>query len=153
VTIDNLTGGPGRPSRPIFRVAVLVCAILLGVQCIWLILPELFRPRLDRLPTDLPAAASAANYRTAALRAATVGGIRGDLWAETAFTDASLLWHSKQETPDASLGRARASLDRSLRDAPHRSDTWLFLAGLAARFSWMERHRAVEDVLLHWTER
>jgi hypothetical protein len=149
VTIDSLAGGLGRPSRPVFRVAVIACAILLGVQCIWLILPELFRSRIDRLPTDPPAAAAAAKDRAAALRAATVGGIRGDLWAEAAFTEASLLWNGKQETPDASLGRARASLDRSLRDAPHRSDIWLFLAGLAARFPSRELN-AIEPLKMSY---
>lgn len=135
MTIDSLSGGLTRPSRPIFRVAVLACAILLGVQCIWLILPELFRPRIDRLPTDPAAAAAVAKDRAAALRAAFLGGIRGDLWAEAAFTKASLLWIGKEETTEASLRLPRASLGRSLRDAPHRSDTWLLLAGLAARFS------------------
>ena len=82
MTIDRLEVGLGARSHRVFRLAVLVCAALLGMQCIWLLLPELFRPRIDRLPTDAPAAAAAAKHRDAARWAASFAGIRGDLWAD-----------------------------------------------------------------------
>ena len=57
----------------------------------------------------------------------------------SAFTEAALLWSSKEAKTDEflaeSLRRARISLDHSLHEAPHRSSAWLLLAGLASRFA------------------
>lgn len=120
----------------VFRLTTPLLAILLGMQCVWLLLPELSRPGIDRLPTDAASAAADAKHRAAAAWAASIGAIRGDLWAESAFTYADLLWGATGANtglPQA-LGRARASLDRALDDAPHQSGAWLLLAALASRF-------------------
>ena len=81
-------------SRWVFRLGVMVCAALLGAQCIWLLLPELVRPKIDLLPTDATAASAAAKHYDAALWAASVARLRGDLWADAAFTQADLLWRN-----------------------------------------------------------
>jgi hypothetical protein len=135
-TPNLMTGGARRSGR-IFRTTLLGCATLLGVQCAWLILPQLFRPGHDELPVNPTAAGAVAKDWEGALWAASVGGIRGDLWAEAAFTQTSLLWDDKNYTKEeviASFDRAKMSVLRALRDAPYRSDAWLFLAGLASRF-------------------
>ena len=89
-------------------------------------------------PTNIAAADSAAEHHRAASLAASIGAVRGDLWADSAFTDANLLWSKKgahgTEDPLGTLPRARTSLDRALDDSPHLSSAWLFLAGLASRF-------------------
>ena len=64
--------------------------------------------------------------------AAMIGAIRGDLWAESAFTYADLMWGDAGG--DAKLAQARSSLDHALADAPHQSSAWLMLAGLASRY-------------------
>jgi hypothetical protein len=120
------------------RVAVLLAAVLLGLQCVWLLAAELVRPGIDKLPTDIASAAVAAKQREAAFLAASIGAIRGDLWAESAYTNADLLWGKKgaRENEDLTetLPRARASLDHALDASPHLSSAWLLLAGLASRF-------------------
>ena len=65
-----------------FRFATRLFAILLGALSIWLLLSELSRPGIERLPTDQVSAATAAKQRSAAAFAASIGIIRGDLWAE-----------------------------------------------------------------------
>ena len=121
-----------------FRLTALVFAGLLGLQCVWLLAAELVRPSIDRLPTNIAAADSAAKHHGAASLAASIAAVRGDLWADAAFTDADLLWSKKgahgAEDPPGTLPRARTSLDRALDDSPHLSSAWLFLAGLASRF-------------------
>jgi hypothetical protein len=119
-----------------FRVGALLFAILLGAQCVWLLLANLTRSDVTRLPTDAKAATAAAMQRAAAGRAAAIGGIRGDLWADLAFTHADLLWRDADVTPSAPqfLTDARAALGRALGDAPHNSSAWLLLAGLSARY-------------------
>jgi hypothetical protein len=132
---------PNAPSHISFRLTILLFAVLLGVQCIWLLLAELSRPGVDGLPTDISAATVAATAKQSdpAAWAAEIGAIRGDLWAESAFTYASLIFGnsgtSANQEPSQDLIRADASIDHALDDAPHLSDAWLFLAGLAVRYS------------------
>jgi hypothetical protein len=132
--------GPDRPLSPqigvVFRHIMLLFAVLLGVQSVWLLLAELTRSGIDRLPADAASAAVAAKQRGLATAAASFGVIRGDLWAESAFTYASLLWKDDASGPGltAELDSARGNLKRALDDAPHLSAAWLMLAGLAARY-------------------
>jgi len=106
--------------------------MLLGVQSVWLLVAEFSRPGINRLPTDAASAAAAQNERISARRAATIGAIRGDLWAESAFTYAELMWGDGKG--GANLVQARSSLHYALADAPHQSSAWLLLAGLTSRY-------------------
>ena len=126
------------PSHIGFRLAILVFALLLGLQCIWLLLAELSRPNLNGLPTDAQAAAAALEQRSDATWAAGIGSIRGDLWAESAFSYANLLWTRPGTDADQtkSLEQARASLYHAIDDAPHQAGAWLLLAGLAFHYHW-----------------
>jgi hypothetical protein len=116
-----------------FRLSLVLWATLLGMQCIWLVSAELVRPGVIQMPTDKLTAAAAARHSEAADRAASIGSIRGDLWAESAFTHAESLWGGAGSLSDSP--RAGAVLERAARDAPHRSDVWLLIAGLAQRFA------------------
>ena len=115
-----------------FRLAISLFAMLLGVQCVWLLLAEFSRPGIYRLPTDAAAAATARSDRINAGRAAVFGVIRGDLWRESAFTYADLMWDDGRGGAD--LMQARSSLNYALTAAPHQSSVWLLLAGLASRY-------------------
>ena len=121
-----------QPPNVVFRLATSLFAILLGVQCVWLLLAEFSRPGIYRLPTDSVAAAAARNKRIGASWAAMIGAIRGDLWAQSAFTYADLMWGAAGG--GANLAQARSSLDHALADAPHQSSAWLLLAGLASHY-------------------
>jgi hypothetical protein len=126
------------PSYIAFRLTVLLCAVLLGAQCVWLLLTELSRPGVDHLPTTAVTAIAAAQERDAALWAARLGAIRGDLWAHSAFTYADLLFdQSSAATTNPNLtstaAEARLSIDQALNNAPHQSSVWLLLAGIALR--------------------
>ena len=119
-----------------FRLATQVITVVLAVQCVWLLLTELSLPGIDRLPTDAQAAAAATTHRNDAIWTAWMGAIRGDLWADAAFTRADLLWASRDgsSAQNSALEKTRTELDRALGRAPHISDAWLLLAGLDARF-------------------
>ena len=126
------------PSHTLFRLTILLFAVLMCAQSVWLLLAELSRPSADGLPA---AAAAVKEDEPAAARAAEVGVIRGDLWADSALTPAMLIL----DNPDASvdshhsqeLAVVHAHLDHALSDAPHQAGAWLLLAGLAARFASM----------------
>jgi hypothetical protein len=114
-----------------FRFATRLFAILLGVLSIWLLLPELSRSGIERLPTDQVSAAMAAKWRSAAAFAASIGIIRGDLWAESAYTYSDL-WGDRGPSANLTqaLQHARVSAENALKLAPHQSGVWLFLAAL-----------------------
>jgi hypothetical protein len=119
-----------------FRRVTLSFAALLVAQSVWLLLAELARPAIHGLPADATSAAVAAKERGRAALAASFGIIRGDLWAESAFTYADLLWNDNGSSAGLTpaLDRARTSLERALGNAPHQSGAWLLLAGLASRY-------------------
>jgi hypothetical protein len=123
-----------------FRLTAVLLAIFLGAQCIWLMLAGLSRPGIDQLPTDATsaAAAAAAGRRYAATWAASIGAVRGDLWAESAFTYANLVIDGGAASASPNLAKtlalARASLDHALDNAPSQSGVWLLLAGLAMHY-------------------
>ena len=121
-----------QPSHSAFRLTTSLFALLLGVQCVWLLLAELSRPGISRLPTDAASAAAAPNGRIKASWAARIGAIRGDLWAESAFTYADLIWKDGGGSTD--LVQAHLSVNHALTAAPHQSSVWLLLAGLASRY-------------------
>ena len=95
-------------------------------------------PAEPETPAHRCAAAAAVKQRSNATWAAWIGSIRGDLWAESAFTYANLLWTGPGTDPNQtkSLEQARAALDHALDDAPHQASVWLLLAGLASRYHW-----------------
>jgi hypothetical protein len=132
--------GPDRLLTPqtgvAFRRVTAVFAALLAVQSIWLLVAELTRAAIYSLPADAASAAVAAKQRGWAAVAASSGLIRGDLWADSAFTYADLLWSDNGSSAGLTqpLDRARTNLERALGDGPHQSGAWLLLAGLGSRY-------------------
>jgi hypothetical protein len=126
-----------KPSNAAFHLVILAFAAILGVQSTWILLAELSRPGIQHLPTEARAADAAAKWRGDAAWAALIGVLRGDLWAESAFTYSDLLWTNvaPDRNPPPTLPQARLRLERAINDSPHQSGVWLMLAGLASRYS------------------
>lgn len=120
-----------------FRLVTLLFAVLLGLQCVWLLSAEVSRSGIHRFPINAPTAAAARHFQPNARRAAVLGIIRGDLWAEAGFTYADLLWGDLTGGAEIrlELTQALSALDHAVEDAPHQSGAWLLLAGLASRYS------------------
>src|SRR5581483_7383762 len=98
-----------------FRLLTALLAALLFTQCIWVLLSEFSRSDIADLPTEMNAASVAAKQRVAASLAASIGFIRGDLWAESAFTYTDLatgtpISESSPQTSEA-IAQARASIN------------------------------------------
>jgi hypothetical protein len=123
-----------RPSG--LRMAAFLFATLLCLQCVWLLAAELIQPGLNQLPTDAASAAIAEKKRLAANVAGSIGVFRGDLWAQSAYTYANLLWPDSGENASVpqAADRAREKLDRALRWGPLQSGAWLLLSGLGREF-------------------
>jgi hypothetical protein len=121
-----------------FRGLAIAFAIALFGCGLWILLADYYNPALQNLPVDAQSAAVAADARDDANRAAAIGVWRGDLWAQSSYTYASLLWQNRPQGDQTNLfsDQARHSADRALSEAPHNADVWLFLAGLSVRFNW-----------------
>jgi hypothetical protein len=119
----------------VLRLVALSFALLLAIQSAWLVLADFFRSGITRLPTEVATASAARAKRPDATLAAKIGAIRGDLWAEAAFTYADLLWSDAKLGPGfpaQEAASARSAINHALIGAPYQSGVWLLCAGLAA---------------------
>ena len=119
-----------------FRAGVSLFGLLLGAASLWILLAEFSSPGIRGLPTSSGEAAVAAHHRGEALWAARAAVVRGDLWAEAAFTYANLEWLDSAQPLGEALDQARASATRAVSLKPGKSGVWLMLADLSSRYRW-----------------
>jgi len=124
------------PSLPTERLrsGLLVLGIVLGFSGVWILVADLLSPKTSSLPFDRNGAEAAAAHRIRAVMAAEFGAIRGDLWADAAYTGARFMWTSGLPSLDQSesklLARVRSNAETALALAPINGAAWLFLAML-----------------------
>jgi predicted nucleic acid-binding protein len=135
-----------------FRAVVLGFSLFVGGQAAWQLAAELTRVGIPTVPT-FAAASEATLHREHAKWVARFGFVRGDLWAESAFTYADLLWFTTTLNAEErrSLDEARASAERALSYAPHSSAVWLLLAGLNSRFDGSRADAAMALKMSYYT--
>jgi hypothetical protein len=131
-----------------FRQLMLAFAVALGVQSVWIVLPESISAGAIHLPPDEHAAAGARLQQTRARWAASLGILRGDLWADSALIYADLILAGN---PDVTQQAARSLTERALSYAPHRSDVWLLFALLSYRFDWSQLRLAAALKMSYYT--
>jgi hypothetical protein len=121
------------------RVALAFFGVFLSMQAAWILLAERHRLNDIRLPVDGKSATIAFAEQDKIKRAASLAVVRGDLWAESAFTYGGQLGIDQAMELDTG-GRlnteALQSLVRALRYSPHRGDVWLMFATLADQHKW-----------------
>lgn len=119
--------------EPRMRLALLV-GLIMTIEAAWLLLAEQHVSKVVASPfVDVHSNVSI-EQREGLQEAATIAGLRGDLWAQSAFAGAALLL--KGSADPSSEERTHGDLTRALRYAPYRSDVWLTLALLAEKYSW-----------------
>jgi hypothetical protein len=134
------------PSQTSFRIVTYMFALVLVGQAVWLLAAELIRPALPYFPAT--AAPSESDHARARM-AASVGAVRGDLWADYAATFANAL--AAQLQGAAAAGSAKDNQEafdaarRGARLAPHDARAWLILA--AAGSGQGSRNRDIAGAL------
>jgi hypothetical protein len=139
----------------LFRGIALTFAFVLGCQATWILDSEFYRPALPGFPDNPQAAATAAANQKRAALAASLGVIRGDLWAEDALTYLDLFL--KDDRGDArvqdsdTINRARDVANRALTLAPHDARIWLLLAAIDSRSSSLNRKASAALRMSYYT--
>jgi hypothetical protein len=132
---------PNTSTKTWLRVALALFGVFLSAQAVWILLAERQRLNHIRLPVDGKTATIAFAEQDKSKQAASLAGVRGDLWAESAFAHGSQLWIDRATELDAGDQlnvEARTTLTRALRYSPHRGDVWLMFAALADQYKWSE---------------
>src|SRR6266581_9362252 len=124
---------PDTSTKTWLRVALTLFAVFLSAQAAWILLAERHRLNHIRLPVDGKTATIALAEQDKIKQAASLAVVRGDLWAESAFTYGNLLW---LDAGDQLNTEALKTLTRALRYSPHRGDVWLMFAALANKYKW-----------------
>jgi hypothetical protein len=131
---------PNTSTKTWLRVALVLFGVFLSAQAAWILLAERQGLNHIRLPVDGKTALLAFAERDKIKHAASLAVVRGDLWAESAFTHGSQLWIDRamelDDAGDQLNAEARTTLTRALRYSPHRGDVWLMFAALADQYKW-----------------
>lgn len=136
------------------RVAVFGLACVLGSLATWILAAEALRSTTIVFATDAQSAASNYAQRGAAIRAARVGLVRGDLWSEAAFAYGGMLWDQGKTTPNADVppfDQTQELTERAITYAPHDSRLWLFLAINYFRFDWLNERASASLRMSYYT--
>jgi hypothetical protein len=129
---------PGTSAKLWLRVALALFGILLSAQAAWILLAERYHPNHIRFAVDGNATIALAE-QDKIRQAASLAVVRGDLWAEWAFTYGDHL--RSDQAMDLNAGdklntMALKPLTAALRYSPHRGDVWLMFAAFADQYTW-----------------
>lgn len=131
-----------------FRVYAGAFAIILGLQAAWLLSAEISRPDLPFFPTGKSEIDKAASQRSKAAAAASIGWLRGDLWAEYALTDAPPN-NEVSSLPAADKGEPVSV--KALATAPYDARLWLLLFRLNAQSGWKDDKTLAQLKMAYYT--
>jgi hypothetical protein len=110
------------------RLYAATFAVMLALQSIWLLLPELVRPALPFFLTSTEQATTASSKQSAAATAARLGWPRGELWVDYAQTaNSSLLAAFYSGTKQLEGGNDKVP-ESAVTIAPTDARGWLLLA-------------------------
>jgi hypothetical protein len=132
---------PSNSDKTRLRIALALFGVVLSMQAAWILLTERYRLNHIQLPVDGKTATMAFAEQKKIKQAASLAVVRGDLWAESAFTYGSRLWIDQAMELDADNHfntEALQTLTQALRYSPHRGDIWLIFAALADQYKWSE---------------
>ena len=123
-----------------FRNNILFLAGILAVQGAWLVTAEFIRPKLPYFIQNKASEQKALAARSAAVAAASIGWVRGDLWTDAVIALSSGLTDEAvgESDPQMTVAKRQARIvaQRAARLSPHDARTWLLLAALDSRFDW-----------------
>lgn len=135
-----------------FRSILISSACILGGLSLWMLASETLRPRV-RLTRELHLVAQSRELGNAAFRAARIGAVRGDLWADAAFALGGQALPSNKGEPIGKLplDRALVATEQGIKFAPHDARLWLLLAAYYFRTNWLSERSAAALKMSYYT--
>ncbi len=121
------------------RVVLALFGIFLSAQAVWILLPERNHADHIQLAVDGKFATVTLAEQDKIRQAASIAVVRGDLWAESAFTYGDHLRTDQAmnlNAGDTFNTEALKPLIEALRYSPHRGDVWVMFAALADQYKW-----------------
>jgi len=122
------------PYESRMRFAFALAGLVLTIEAAWVLLAERNASEFVASPFVELNSAVSIDQRDRFRDVATIAGVRGDLWAESAFAGAALLLENTKDS--AGEERTRSDLTQAVRYAPYQSDVWLTFALLAEKYTW-----------------
>lgn len=136
------------------RTCGLALGVFLALYSVWFLGAEIARPHLtpeSRFPPAIPKT-NIDSVRSAASLAATLGIIRGDLWAEGVLVDATKILGQRVSLDDAmpqkQAEKIRVMAERAVANAPLLSPIWFILATL--RYDANQKKLASEQLKMSY---
>lgn len=126
------------PRSQMLRLSILAFGCVLVLISVWILSAEQYRSTFQALPESADAAAQAVTQRDDAHLAALIGALRGNLWADSAYSYSNLDWVSASSGQPPEVGEAKSAIMRTLSLMPANSGIWLFLAVISSRFGLKE---------------
>jgi len=133
-----------------FRTMVFAFACVIGSIATWILAAEVLRPTTIEFTSDARSAGSIYAKRDAAIRAARVGLVRGDLWSDAAFAYGDILW-SQAKNDVAPFEQSRTVTELAISYAPHDSRLWLLLAASYLRVDWLNERASAALKMSYYT--
>lgn len=125
------------PTIRFFRGTLFAFAFVVACHAVWILAAETSRAAISNFPISTQEAAAASKKRHPAILAASLGVIRGDLWADCAITYLNIFWGDERQTGLAQsldeMRQARRVVHHGLSYAPHDARIWLVLAGIEVK--------------------
>jgi hypothetical protein len=137
-----------------FRIMVFAFACALGCLAVWILAADVLRPTGIKFTTDAQSAASSYVRRNAAIMAARIGLVRGDLWSEAAFAYGDIVWNQDKNASNADAAqfeRTRTVIEIAIAYAPHNSRLWLLTAANYFRFDWLNDKASASLKMSYYT--
>ena len=118
---------------------MIVFVVVLGLQAAWILIPEIIRKPLPYFPASQTEINTLIEHRDAAVAAAKVAWVRGDLWVDYALTaDAGFLISIDKITrsPNETEAESRQIAEHAAAHAPYDARVWLLLSAINAKSGW-----------------
>jgi hypothetical protein len=130
---------PSTSAKISLRVVLALFGIFLSAQAAWILLAERNQTGHVQLAVDGKIVTIPLAEQEKIKQAASLAVVRGDLWAESAFTYGDHL--RTDQAMDLNAGdkfntEALKPLTEALRYSPHRGDVWLMFAALVDQYKW-----------------
>lgn len=142
------------PDARAFRGTVFAFACGLGGFAAWILAAELLRPPGINFTTESQSAALNYAHHSDAVRAARIGLVRGELWAEAAFAFGDMLWNQRNSSSNddaAVFEQTRSLAERAIAYAPHDPRIWLLLAADYFQFDRLNERATASLKMSYYT--